>query len=68
LSPPQIRVAASEAMLAAKLQGIAAFASQEQIETVVDVQRRTGPVEYLRDVKFHFYSPQNYDTLFAEGR
>jgi hypothetical protein len=51
-------------MLEAKLQSIVAYASQEQIETVVDIQRKAGPIEYLRELDFHFYSPQKYHELF----
>ncbi len=63
--PPQIRVEATPAMLEAKLSAIAAFASQEQIEAVVSIQREAGPIEYLRELEFHFYRPQQYHALFA---
>ena len=36
---------------------IRAYASQEQIDAVVEIQRAVGPVEYLRELKFRFYSP-----------
>ncbi len=64
--PPQIRIETPPAMLETKLQAICAYASQEQIGT-----RRghpagnVGPVEYLRELEFHFYSPQQYHALFA---
>ena len=44
---------------------ILAYASQEQIETVVAIQRNVGPIEYLRELEFHFYHPQQYHALFA---
>jgi LmbE family N-acetylglucosaminyl deacetylase len=62
---PQIRIQGTPALLEQKLAGIRAYASQEQIELLVDVQRAAGPVEYIREVAFHFYSPQAYDKLFA---
>jgi LmbE family N-acetylglucosaminyl deacetylase len=65
LEPPEIRIQVPAAMLEAKLQGIRAYASQEQIELLVEVQRQVGPVEYLREVEFHFYAPQQYAKLFA---
>jgi LmbE family N-acetylglucosaminyl deacetylase len=63
--PPQIRVETPPAMLETKLQGILAYASQEQIGGLVEVQRSAGPVEYLRELKFNFYSPGQYHPLFA---
>ena len=41
------------------------IASQEQIESVVAIQRNVGPIEYLRELEFHFYSPEQYHALFA---
>jgi LmbE family N-acetylglucosaminyl deacetylase len=66
--PPAIRIDAPPAMLERKLDAIRAFASQEQIELVVDIQRKIGAVEYLRDLGFRFYSPEQYHALFAEER
>jgi LmbE family N-acetylglucosaminyl deacetylase len=64
--PPQIRIETPPAMLETKLQGILAYASQEQIESVVAIQRNVGPIEYLRELAFHFYHPEQYHALFAE--
>jgi LmbE family N-acetylglucosaminyl deacetylase len=64
--PPQIRIEAPAAMLETKLQAIHAYASQEQIDVVVDVQRQVGPIEYIREIAFNFYSPQQYHRLFAK--
>jgi len=65
--PPQIRINATPMMLEAKLDGIRAFASQEQIESVVSIQRNVGPIEYLRELAFHFYNPEQYHPLFTKG-
>jgi hypothetical protein len=54
-------------MLDTKLDAIRAYRSQEQIEVLVEVQRSAGPVEYLREVQFNFYSPQQYEGLFLKG-
>jgi LmbE family N-acetylglucosaminyl deacetylase len=62
--PPQIRIETPAAMLQKKLAAIRAYASQEQIELLVDVQREIGPVEYVREVQFHFYAPAQYEKLF----
>jgi len=65
--PPQIRIETPPAMLETKLQAILAFASQEQISSLVEIQRAAGPIEYLRELEFQFYSPQKYAGLFAEA-
>ncbi len=64
--PPQIRIDATPEMLETKLNGIKAYASQEQIEQVVAVQRNVGPIEYLRELQFHFYNPAQYHPLFQK--
>jgi LmbE family N-acetylglucosaminyl deacetylase len=64
ITPPQIRIETTPAMFETKLQGILAYASQEQIGETLEGQRKAGPVEYLRDMEFHFYSPSSYDALF----
>ena len=33
---------------------------EEEIDTVVSIQRNVGPIEYLRELEFHFYHPQQY--------
>lgn len=64
-SPPNIRIETPPAMLETKLAGIRAYASQEQIDAVIDIQRKAGPIEYLRELTFNFYSPGQYHRLFA---
>lgn len=63
--PPQIRVETPDSMLETKLQAILAYSSQEQIGALVEIQRSAGPVEYLRELKFRFYAPKQYNELFA---
>jgi LmbE family N-acetylglucosaminyl deacetylase len=63
--PPQIRIEATPIMLEAKLNAISAYASQDQVELVVDIQRNVGPIEYLHELEFHFYRPEQYHALFA---
>jgi LmbE family N-acetylglucosaminyl deacetylase len=65
LAPPQIRVMVPEALLERKLAGIRAYASQEQIDLLVEVQRKAGPVEYLREVEFNVLYPGQYEELFS---
>ena len=65
--PPQLRIETPPTMLETKINGILAYASQEQIGSLVEIQRNAGPIEYLRELEFHFYSPQKYHTLFARA-
>jgi LmbE family N-acetylglucosaminyl deacetylase len=62
---PQIRIDTPACMLEKKLDGIRAYASQEQIEAIVAIQRDVGPIEYLRELRFNLYSPRQYHSLFA---
>jgi LmbE family N-acetylglucosaminyl deacetylase len=62
--PPHLRITGTPAMLKRKLDAIRAYASQEQIDVLVNVQREIGAVEYLREVQFNFYSPKAYEKLF----
>jgi LmbE family N-acetylglucosaminyl deacetylase len=62
--PPQIRIVGPQSMLETKLEAIRAYASQEQIDLLIDVQRDVGPVEYIREVAFNFYAPKQYARLF----
>src|SRR5207248_6206590 len=57
--PPQLEVRADAAAFETKLQGIAAYRSQLQIERIVENIRGAGPYEYLRELNFRFYSPEN---------
>jgi LmbE family N-acetylglucosaminyl deacetylase len=62
--PPQIRVEATPKMLEKKLNAISAYESQDQVELVVAIQRNVGPIEYLHELEFHFYRPEQYHALF----
>jgi LmbE family N-acetylglucosaminyl deacetylase len=62
--PPQIRIETPPRMLDTKLRAIEAYASQEQIDAVLAGQRKSGPVEYLRELEFHFYRPEQYHARF----
>ena len=65
--PPQIRIEATPEMLDAKLKAISAYASQDQVQLVVAIQRNVGPIEYLHELGFHFYRPEQYHALFQRG-
>lgn len=63
-TPPTIRVRAGEELFERKLKGISAYKSQQQIEQVVSVQRQAGAKEFLREVRFDLFRPEECDKLF----
>ena len=63
--PPQLELRADAASFETKLRGIAAYRSQLQIERIVQQIRAAGAYEYLRELNFRFYSPENHKTTFA---
>lgn len=64
---PDLEIAAPPAVFEAKLDALAAFASQTQIESLVAAIREAGPREYLRSFRFETYSPTRYHALFSPG-
>ena len=66
-TPPDIRLLASARQLELKLQAIAAYQSQLQIEQTVNSFRRAGAVEYLREVSLDLYDPSRYASLFSDS-
>lgn len=63
--PPTIEVRGAPALAAAKLESIACFASQPQIEAMVARIRAAPPVEYLQEVTWRPYDPARYAARFA---
>lgn len=63
--PPAFEIKADEKLFERKLQSIAAYQSQTQISRLVEQIRKAGPVEYVRELNFRFYTPDNYKHLFA---
>jgi len=64
IEPPNHQVKTSPDLLDRKLAGIAAYESQEQIEALVVNIRSLGPREYIREMEFKLFNPQQYDALF----
>ncbi|MDO4550162.1 MAG: PIG-L family deacetylase [Planctomycetia bacterium] len=64
ITPPTLRVRTSEELLEKKLAGIMEYKSQEQIELLIEVQRKAGAQEYIREVEFDIMQPGKYDYLF----
>lgn len=63
-SPPNLKIEAGDDVFKKKLDAILAYKSQEQIASLVEGVRNGGPVEYLREINFRMYSPDNYKDLF----
>jgi LmbE family N-acetylglucosaminyl deacetylase len=61
---PNLQVKADNAALSRKVDAILAYKSQTQIGTLVDSVKRSGSVEYFKDIVFTFYSPARYASLF----
>ena len=64
IEPPTHQVKTSLDLLERKLEGIAAYESQEQIESLIVNLRSLGPREYIREMEFKLFNPQQYDALF----
>lgn len=62
---PALEIRADARLFERKLESIAAYQSQTQIARLVEQIRQAGPVEYVRELNFKFYSPDNYKHLFA---
>jgi LmbE family N-acetylglucosaminyl deacetylase len=64
-APPQLEIKMSGNAFEKKLASIAAYRSQTQIARLVETIRNAGPTEYVRELNFRFYSPNNYKPMFA---
>ncbi len=64
--PPQLRVKAPESVMAKKLEAILMFKSQEQIESLVEIVRKSGSCEYFRPLEFKFYHPATHYDAFEK--
>lgn len=63
---PNLQLQSSDEQFQAKLNAIAAYKSQKQIELLVQRVKDAGPYEYLREVNFKFYSASAYQHLFED--
>jgi LmbE family N-acetylglucosaminyl deacetylase len=64
--PPHLQIRTSPMLLDRKLAAIAAFRSQRQIQATIDIIKKAGPVEYIRDLHFGLYNPQMYEEMFRD--
>lgn len=63
-TPPDMRVLVSDDLVEKRLEGIALFKSQLQIELLVAQLRKAGGKEYLREMPFDIFKPEKYDSIF----
>ncbi len=62
--PPTLQIEATTDAFETKLRAVAAYRSQTQIARLVEIIRKAGPFEYVREISFRFYSPANYRSMF----
>ena len=65
-TPPQLRVTTPVSCLEKKLEAIACFKSQLQIDSLISAIRQNGAIEYLRSVDIRLYQPSRYFDRFNE--
>ncbi|OHD62301.1 MAG: hypothetical protein A2096_06400 [Spirochaetes bacterium GWF1_41_5] len=63
-SSPDIKLETDSRALEKKLSAIKAWASQAQIESLVNNIRKSGAVEYFRTFPFNLYAPDHYRKIF----
>lgn len=62
--PPDYRVSVPDHLVERRLEGIALYQSQLQIDLLVQELRKAGGREYLLEMVFEVFSPKKYETLF----
>ena len=64
--PPNLRMKTPESYFEKKLNAIAAFKSQRQITSLINIVRQSGPYEYLMALDFKLYQPTAYYDMFEK--
>lgn len=62
---PNLEIIGDAEVFQTKLDSIAVYKSQIQIERLVDSLRRAGPYEYVRESEFRLFTPDTYKPFFA---
>ena len=65
IMPPTIQTCVSDDLFEKRLQGIAMFKSQRQINLIVDEVRRAGGNEYLLERAFDIFQAEKYTMIFS---
>lgn len=63
---PNLRMQTPVELLEKKLESIGAFKSQLQIASLIEIVRKSGPYEYLRELTFKLYQPSSYLDMFEK--
>ncbi len=62
--PPNLRTRVGTGLVEKRLQGIALFKSQLQIDLLVQELRKSGGSEYILEMAFDIFKPGKYETIF----
>jgi len=62
---PDLQIQSDQDAFENKLKSVEAYRSQAQIAALVAATRAAGPYEYVRNIEFQLYSPNNYRQMFA---
>ena len=65
ISPPNMRVRVSDDVVEKRLEGVALFKSQLQIDLIVQQLRRAGGNEYLLEMAFDIFEAKKHEHLFG---
>jgi LmbE family N-acetylglucosaminyl deacetylase len=64
INTPALRIRVPDELTERRLQAIALYKSQLQIELLVEELRKAGGNEYLLEITFEIFKPQKYESLF----
>ncbi|MDO5552189.1 MAG: PIG-L deacetylase family protein [Planctomycetia bacterium] len=64
IAPPELRIRVTGELCERRLDAIYAYKSQEQIELLVEALRQTGPIEFIREMKFDIFDSSACNKLF----
>lgn len=64
VAPPTMQLLGSDEDFERKLESVLAYVSQQQIASLVENVRKSGPVEYFKPADFNLYVPATYNKLF----
>lgn len=64
IEPPTMRVRVSDDLVEKRLEAIALYNSQMQIEMLVAELRKSGGSEFLLEIAFDIFKPEKYESIF----
>lgn len=63
-TPPELRIRVSNELFEKKIDSLLAYKSQEQIESMIELQRNAGAKEFIREVRFDIFEPEECNKRF----